>query len=381
LRLHSKRKHNMTVLSPAAIVGMAMPSLAPASSSGPVGAGLGGAIHDTWQNAANAKTVKTRAERRAAIAKARKAVEARAETKAERLAKGKSNRDTGSEAERSATRGSVAKAAATLADVSSPEMWSDPDFRDARAKLRARYPDRKLSEMLELGFHITALMKADPVEARQQLLAAYSRLPIPAAQKQVEHAKGLRGSLQRAAADHEDMQDLAAHAANHGTALVTMIKELAALDSELAADPAGASARVAVRFGAPVLESEIPAYQAAQATKAHQKAHANILKGVNMAIEHGLIPGDDEHLTNLAHVLQHPSFQPLRHPTDGLKTLRTASAIAAKLPKAAPKSSRSDAGTKSISGGPGYGQGGRTVAQDRGTGGVRDSIARVRAAM
>jgi hypothetical protein len=402
----------MTVLSAAQIVGNAMPSLAPApsfspaspssapsssrsappsvapSSSGPAGVGLGGAIRDTWERRAEIKA-KTATERREALKAARAKVEARSRTKAERLFadEGKASRHAGSPKEREITRGKVAKAIAQLADAPTTKMWNDPAFREACAKLRRRYPDRALSEMLEIGESLTQALRDDPVAAREQLMAAYARLPISAAHKQVDQAKGLRGDLQRARQTHEDMQDLQAFAKKYGKQLPDVVMKLEALDAALAENAPHASAKIAARFGAPAVPSEVPAYEQ---KIAHKKMGESILEGVHGAIAHGIIDGDEAHLNTIAEVMAHPSFPWPKHRAErgqhfALYALRHAHEVAlqlrAKSKPTAEDRRRREAGTKSIHGGPGPGQGGRESRHGRGTGGIRDSIRRVREAM
>jgi hypothetical protein len=378
----------MTVLTVDQIVGRALPSLAPAPvSGGPAGAGLGGAIQNDWSAVAVSRKAKEKVARREAIRAAVKKADARPQTKMERIyaQAGKSSRDTGSLKEREATRGSVAKAIEKMVHVPTDKMWIDPSFRTACEKLRGRYPGRSLAAMLEIGEHLTASMNDDPIAAREQLLAAYARLPIRPEQRETEQLTGMRGNLRRAQQLQRDMEELRDYADKYGTDLPDMVRQLEALDAAMVENPHHASARIAARAGAPAIQSEVPAYQAAQARKtqaAHlARRHAEVHRGVKLAIEHGHIPGDTETLQEIAAVMGDPRFQ---HSDDGLETLQRAARIVThpnhqKL-KAAERA-RNEAGTKSISGGPGRGHLDREHGRDRGTGGIRDSIARVRAAM
>lgn len=381
----------MTVLSPTQIVGMALPSLAPSSSSGPSGSGLGAPISVDWSRAADARGVKTQKERKAAIAKAKKAVESRAETKRERLAKNQSNRDTGSNAERAATKGSVAKAMAAMEGAPSDTDISDNDFRAVREVLKQRYPGRPLSDIIANGERIEADFKADPVQARQKLVASYSHAPGQtnmAAFKAPVYEKGLRGSLQRARADQADAEDIKAAQEKYGRNLPQILAQLESWDRALHMDIGRTSAKLAAEYGAPATEEEVPVYLAAQEQKAHAahlaQRHANIQKGVHLAIEQGHIPGDEDTLEEMAAVMKLPQFQHnLSNPLDSLKR---AAAIAAHpdhkriTPRKGGKSKR-DPGQMSISGAPGTGQGGRASRTEAGQGSFRDSMARVRAAM
>lgn len=370
----------MTVLTVQQITGTAMLPLAP-SSSGPAAPGLGHRIDTQWARADI--RAKMQAERKAALRKAAAAVETRATTKAERLAKTERNRETGSEAERRQTRGMVAKALEKVAAAHPDVNLTAADTREALAKLKHYYPGKSAGEIVAEAAKWDAAMRDDPVAGREAMLEHYSKLSPEHFKpyEPVKQAAGLRGSLQRARQDQEDAQSLAAAQKRYGAALPHILAQLERWDSSLRADPVAASARLAVSQGAPVTERQVPAYLAARAEKAHAahvaKRHAEILKGIDLAIHHGVIPGDEEHLANVAAVLAHQDFK--HHPTDGLATLRAASAVAAQLPRRSANRS-DDAGTKSISGGPGPGQGGRASRSAAGAGSTRDSIRRVREA-
>jgi hypothetical protein len=381
----------MTVLSPTQIVGMALPALAP-SSSGPVGGSNIGTYAGTdWQYSRTAKVAKTKQERRNALAKARQAVEARGETKQQRLERAASARDTGSELERRATRNTVAKAAAALVDVPMDSDFNTAEFRAIREKLRQRYPGAKLSDMLAQAAGLEKMLMDDPVQAREALIAAYARVKPAAEFVAPTRSKGLRGSLQRARQDQEDAQDLKDWVALYGKRLPQIMAELEVTDSSLRANAPDASAKLAARFGAPAIASEVPAYLVRMEQKAQQKAlqqmYDNRVKGIQLAIQHGHLPGDEDTLEELAEVLKLPQFQ-WDH-SDMLGSLQRAAKIATHpdhkriSPRKGGKSGRSgrDAGSLSINGGPGAGQGGRASSKERGTGTFRDSVARVRAAM
>jgi len=374
----------MTVLSPAQIVGTALPSLAP-SSSGPVGGSNIGTYAGTdWQYHRDAQKAKTHQERRAALSRARETVEARPITKRERLERSERARDTGSEAERRDTRATVVKAVQKMADVPLDTEFSTAEFRAIREVLRQRYPGAKLSDMLAEGLRLEKMLMDDPVQAREALVAAYSRTKAAPAFVEPKHSKGLRGSLQRARQDQEDSEDLKDWVAKYGKRLPQIMAELEFMDRSLRTNTPDASARIAVQFGAPAIESEVPAYHARQEQKAVEQQFHNRCKGIQLAIEHGHIPGDEDTLNEIAEVLQHPQFQ-FDH-GDALGSLQRAAKIAAhpdhvRISPRKGGSKRNDAGSKSISGAPGPGQGGREANREKGTGGVKDSIARVRAAL
>jgi len=375
----------MTVLSPAQIVGTALPSLAPApNSSGPAGSGLGARIDVDWQSNSRQKEIKKRDDRRAAIAKARKQVEGRNETKAERLARQQSGgRVTGSDIERRETRGIVAKAAASLADVPMDKEFSSDEYRALRERLRQRYPGKSLSSMLTQAATIEQMLLDDPVQAREALHAAYSRAAYMPTYVEPKYASGLRGSLQRARIEQQDAEDLKNWIAKYGRRLPQILADLEVIDRQLTIDPAMASAKLAVRFGAPAVDSEIEPYKAKQAAKAEkaqlQARFDSICQGIQLAIKHEIISGKEDDLNAMADVLQHPTFPWDDHKSRGehwaLYALRHAHEVARQL--RGQNSSKRDPGKMSISGGSPH----VPRDRDRGTGGVRDSIARVRGAM
>jgi hypothetical protein len=373
----------MTVLSVSQIVGAGIAPLSVGGgSSGPSGAGLGARISNDWSAQRDAKVVDDAKKRRRDIRAAKAKIDEKYATKRERLAADAPVRTTGSEVERASTRGTVAKAAASLDSVPSDKEFSTKEFRAIREALRQRYPGAKLSDMLQEGARLEQMLLADPVQAREALIAAYSRVAPNAAFVEPQHAKGLRGSLQRARADQQDAVDLATWTARYGKRLPQILAELEYTDRALRENAAHASAKLAVRFGAPALESEVEPYKARQ----HQKQVARRADEightvVDALISQGHVPDDEDHLAEVVAILQDPKFQHDR--TDAAKTFWRASQIArhpdhARITprKAAP--AKSDAGRKSISGGPSAGQGARN---EKGTGTIRDSVRRVTAAM
>jgi hypothetical protein len=387
----------MTVLTSQQIVdNFTIAPLAPSSggsSSGPAGAGLGGAISsEVWQRQAAIKKGNAK-ERRRSIRAAMAEVE-KNETKVQRLQRQQGHvelRQAGSEKERAATRGTVAKAAASLMDAPMDTDVQDPEFRYFADRLRQAYPLAKLSEILAEGAKMEQMLLDDPAAAYEVLLSSYTRAaPSPGYVTPV-HAKGLRGSLARARRDQEDAADLKDWIARYGKRLPKIMATLDLYDRSLRASPAYAAAVLAVRIGgAPAVSSEIPAWEAKQAVKAQKAQHEarlnNIHRGICLAIEQGHLPGDEDTLNEMAAIMQGGRFQ--HHPTDQLVSLQRAAAIARHPDhkritprKGAKAPARSNAGSRSISGAPSAGQQPGAASRERGTGGIRDSIARVRAAM
>lgn len=338
-----------------------------------------------------------RAARRASIDKAALAIrkrdvdgvmpmtETRSLTKAERLARD----HTGSEEQRRRTRGSVASAIAKVADVPSDTGFSDPHGRSVREVLRQRYPGRSLSSILERGEQLQAALNDDPVAAREDMLAAYSRGPVEGlpAYKAPSHAHGVRGSIQRARQDASDAADLKAAQAKHGKNLPNVLAQLEAMDRALHTNPALASARIAAAHGAPATESQIPAYHEAQTKKRAAKDYAAQVDALDRHIKEGIagghLPGDPATLAEMTAIVQHPRFE---HTAGNYtQTLRNAAAIAqhpdyvwttgGKRPGKKGTASRRDPGSLSLSGSsPSAGH-----SAPRGTGGVRASVDRAMA--
>jgi hypothetical protein len=351
--------------------------LAPTPVAPPPAPGLGARIDVDWgKDALDAKARKTREQRLAALRKARAAVEARpTQTKAERLAAQERRTYTGSESERRATHAAVKAAVEKVSPLPSDKDFSGDEFRKVRETLRQRYPGRKLSDMLTEAARLEQMLIDDPVQAHQILVASYSRAGHLRGYQEPSYDKGARGSVQRARQDQEDMQDLKEWVAKYGARVPKILSELEILDRELHKDPNYAAAKLAARHGAPAIQAEIPAYQAKMAQKEHAARADRVLQGVNLAIEHGRIPGDEDSLNEIAAVLSHPQFQAS---ADGLDTLKRAAAIAAHpdhvriTPRTPAKpAAKSDAGTKSISGAPNMGASVRAPST-----GVRGSIDR-----
>jgi hypothetical protein len=347
---------------------------AAASDSGPLVPSS--PVGSDWSAKRRDGEAKVRQERRSAIERARHSAEAGWSrpgqlTKAERLAaaKSKGTRDTGSEEERRAARGSVQRAMQKVLGVSSEQMpesgissdkeLADPDTQLAIEKLRHNYPGKSLTEIIAQAEHFDAAMRDDPVTGRQTLLEHYAaQAPGNFAEfKPAERVEGTRGSLQRARQAQIDADELRAAKAKYGVNLPKILQQLERFDKDLRENPGLVSARIATSQGAPATERQIEPYKAARAqidaAKAHQARHDAIQRGVNEAIKTGHIPGDEAHLTEIAAVLQHPKFQ---HSPNGLDTLKRAAQIVAHpdhqwtTGKRAKRSGGSDAGSKSISG-------------------------------
>ncbi|SIO53822.1 hypothetical protein SAMN05443247_07621 [Bradyrhizobium erythrophlei] len=355
---------------PFTLAPLAPASLAPsaAAASASAGPGLGARISNDWSAVRRAGEAKVRQERRSAVERARHSVEAGWSrpgqlTKQERLAAAasKGTRDTGSPKERNAVKSAVQRAMEKVSGIPSDAEISESDARAVREVLRQRYPGRKLSAMIATAEETEKSFLDDPVAARSAIMASYLKMPfenLPTF-KAPKYADGSRGSIQRAQQDQADAEDLAAASAKYGAGLNQILKQIEAFDRGMITDAAHTSARLSAAYGAPSVEAEIAPYQQAQAqkqaAKAHQQAFHNRCKGIQMAIQHGLIPGDEETLHEIAEVLLNPQFQ--RHPTDVLDSLRRAAAIATHpghVWTTGKKSRRanSDAGSKSISGAP-----------------------------
>lgn len=353
------------VATPSFTIAPAAP-VAPAPAAPPAPAGLGGEIRDTWVRVPSKEALDVRKSldkvaRRRALARAREAVESRpVQTKAERLAEQARRSYPGSEQERRLTREAVARAVEKVAPLPDDKTFATDEFRKTCETLRQRYPGRKLSEMLADAQKLEELLMSDPASAFDTLRAAYHRAAPAAEYVEPSHSAGIRGSVQRAHQAQADNEDLQAYIERYGNRLPTILKDLEALDRNLRRDPNFEAARLSARFGAPAVNSEIPAYKERMAVKEAQQRYDRVLKGVDMAIEHKIIDGHEDNLTEIAAILGHPQF--VHNPHDGLDTLRRAQAIASHpnhqrlTPKSA-KPAKSDAGSKSISGAPSMGAG------------------------
>lgn len=139
----------------------------------------------------------------------------------------------------------------------------------------------------------------------------------------------------------------------HGARLPQILAEIEITDHKLHQNTNYEAARLAARHGAPVIEAEIEPYKAKMAQKAAEQQFQAKLRGVDLAIQHGIISGDPDDLNEIAAIFQLPAFQ---HSADGMDNLKRAAAIAHHpnhvriTPRSATTKARSDAGKKSISG-------------------------------
>ncbi len=247
------------------------------------------------------------------------------------------------------------------------------ETRQILENLRQRYPGVPVSVMLDQAQALEQSFLRDPVAAREQLISNYSRMTpdqMPTF-KAPQYDHGVRGSIQRGRQDQADAEDLKGYQTRFGKGLPQILKQIEAADRGMIHTPGATSARLATTYGAPATQSDVPAYEAKQAAA---KAHNDRMKGVQLAIHHGLISGDEADLNMMADVLAHPQFK--RTP-DKLADLRMAHEVVQtmKKQKAAPINNR--AGSASISGGsPGGGMRGGAPAATRGKGDVRAALRR-----
>lgn len=109
--------------------------------------------------------------------------------------------------------------------------------------------------MLTEAAKLEQMLLDDPVQAREALHAAYSRAQYAPTYVDPKYASGLRGSLQRARLEQQDGEDLKDFIAKYGRRLPQILAELEVMDRALTDNPAHASAKIAARWGAPVIES------------------------------------------------------------------------------------------------------------------------------
>ncbi|MGC2776836.1 MAG: hypothetical protein WA418_14505 [Bradyrhizobium sp.] len=377
----------MTVLSPAQIVGTALLPLAPSGgiSSGPSsGAGLGAPLKETWERRAEVK-VKTAAERRAALRRAAAAVEARHQTKAQRLASNdrKMVRETGSNLERRQTVGIVAKAVERVAADHPDVDLNTADVREAVAKLKHFHPGRTIGEIVERAAVWDMAFKEDPIGARELMLEELVRLPSESFRpyEPAKRVDGMRGTVARARQQQEDAASLKVAVRQYGPNLPHLLQQLARWDQALREDPHNATARLAASTGAPVSVRQVHAHAAKMEQQAaYQQRFHNIIQGLQLAIEGGHLGYVDEDvLQEMAEIMALPNF--VHNQADALDTLKRAAAIARHPQhkrltgkKAAPAPERRDPGQMSISGAPGHGQG-NYVDRERGKRSTREAVA------
>jgi hypothetical protein len=292
-------------------------------------------VGSDWSAKKRETDAQVRTERRSAIERARSSVEAGWSrpghlTKAERLAQANSTgkRDTGGLAERRSTLSSVQKAMAKFEGVA-----TDKDIglsRETRDAIRSRYAD--VGEFVKVSEAWDARLKDNPVEAREALIAAYTKMAPQnwPDHKAAEPDTSVRGSIRRAQQDATDARSLQAAEAKYGSNLPKILEQLQKFDRAMIDDPSVTSARLAMSHGAPSVEAEVAPYMAKQAAKdrakAIQKRYDEIHLGICLAVQRGLIPGDAASLWEIAAVMALPHFQ--HNPANPFEALRRATHIA-----------------------------------------------------
>jgi hypothetical protein len=308
------------------------------------------------------------------------------------------SRDTTSLEERRAVKSTVQRAmeqvlglqpgtAHLVSRIPNDKEISEPEARAVREVLRQRYPHRKLSDMVKQAEAIDALLRDDPVQGRLALMRNYHQVSVEniPAFKPRQYADGLRGSLQRARQDQEDESDLREASAKYGLNLNQVLKQIEAFDRAMLESPSYTSARLSANYGAPSVPEDIPGYESRMAARQVEKAKAEryneILRGVQLAIHHGHIPGDSGTLYEIAAIMNDRSrFQ---HSPYLIDTLKRAAQIAVH-PDHVPLTGKrrsprgSDAGSRSISGGPNTSHD-STRSSVRNRNGIRESIDRAMA--
>ncbi len=171
----------------------------------------------------------------------------------------------------------------------------------------------------------------DPAAAFQTLMAAYSRvLPMPDYVAGAEvNEKGVRASFRRARIDQQDASELRMWIAAYGKRIPAILKEVLQIDTALrGGNLSFEAAKVAARFGAPAIESEIPQYERRMAAQARQEAlqarNDHILATILAMQKSGHMPKADAELDLISEVLEDPRFQ---HDADPRSTLLRAAAI------------------------------------------------------
>lgn len=304
---------------------------------------------------------KTREQRRATIEAARDRVNAKYETKGERLAKASpGTRDAGSLRERNDTRDTLVKAAKTVGHVPGREenISGREELRKAVETLSKRYPGRKASDFVKIAREWESGFKTDPIGMREKLLETYAAVSpenFPEEPKEDTKEEPKRGpsrprdSVRRAMADHATASDLVDFEKEFGGKLPAMLAELVKHDKALVDDPVGASARLSIAYGAPATERQQVAYEQRQAQqRAQQQDSQNVHRALDLIVQHKVLDGfdDDATMSAVADVLESKDF---KRTGDRLADLKAAHLT---VMNRRANSTRHAAGGKSISGAP-----------------------------
>ncbi len=202
-------------------------------------------------------------------------------------------------------RETVERAAKSLENNITPKELTSEELRKLRETIRQRRPEADLGQLAKLGLEWGPKFEKDPVAAREELMRSYLAVmpEIMGKTKEVKYEPGIRGSLQRAADDRRDHEQLAEFIETHGKDYPRMLQQLHAFDEAMVADPVGMSARIAASYGA--LEQSQAPQQAQPPQQPQRPPHEErMLQAVTTDLEQviasGQYPGmEDENFQNV----------------------------------------------------------------------------------
>lgn len=255
------------------------------------------------------------------------------------------------------------------------EFTKDPVVK-ARKELAGRATGMKLSERLSMFEKWGDALAKDPVGASEAIRDMYlKQSPSLGKQRAETNANKHLGDALDKAFDHgKDLEDIKDFAERYGDQLPRLLVEINDLERDLIADPVGAAARLAAKYGA--LDAKAPAQQHAQQQSQQpvqqmpppatpQEDEQRVALGLHKAIEHNILPGlkNDDIAFAVADVLRR-----MPRTADRFADLRTAYAIVVQGTGAAPATPAKDTkGSKSIHGSPSTSTGrGRPKASGKG---------------
>jgi hypothetical protein len=272
-------------------------------------------------------------------------------------------------------RGVLEKHRAQSEDKVTSKEINTKESREHRQSLRQRYPGAKLGELFERFENWDAQFRRDPVAAREALMSAYLQIAPHYFEKveEKEEESGLRGSLARASADQRDLEELQPFIDKYGRNFSAVLRHLHDIDRDMIADPTGVSARLAATFGAPVTATQQAQYERRAVQERHrQQEIQNVTRGLELVIQHNVIPGmeDPAFVERIVEVLESGE---LPRTKDRFADLRAAADMARARQKKpaddADQRKRLDRGSRSIHGSPST-----SIAGGASSSGIRKSL-------
>lgn len=194
------------------------------------------------------------------------------------------------------------------ADLSTTEQ------RQYRAEIKARWPDKKLSDVLSFFEKWHERLAADPHNAWMDLANEYAMYTAPQNDrkgKEDRAGKSVADSLRRAGDDVSDIADMAEWIKKYGAQTPELIRRANEWDQALRADPFGAASRLAANLGGlrnPPQQMQQPQQQMQQhdprliPPRSYEEAVSNIERGLDMFIQQEA-PDFDQYGHEIAEVI------------------------------------------------------------------------------